>query len=311
MYWKELNISLKKYCTYAVLVIAIIMISLKFTQTEEASESLNVMVAVLEDDTVSRDYLRSNFNDFKIIPVKNRAEGNRFAGNADTFFYYNRVTDVFDVIINPTRANAELISNIFRQSMNQTDFTLEVLEKSNAGSDAWQLEDLKGGMSMFLTIASVAFILISYNLYTSEKHTLDMIIYSPEKTNHIFHAKLCIILFLNVLLCSYYGISVGLPFSIGLLIFFLMMLYSFFGFIFAVMSEKKYITVLFWLLFLFLVISQMFILRVLDITSLKDYFDNGVRFIVTAGIAIMVLGACYFLILRMFQNTILAKREGR
>jgi|GEM_PF-4427612 len=311
MFWKEYNFNFKKYCKYLIFIIIILTIVSKMTQSnEQISDSTDLNVVLLKNDEIAKTFILDISDDIQINYVSYIEGDNKFQNNEDVFVNYNMNTNCLDVIINPDSSDTEVIGTIFQQSQNRSEFDLKVLENPNSKKDDTINIYLKDQLNMLLAVISIAFILIAYNLFVSEKKVLPTIVYSPEKNNNIIHSKMLLLIFMNLVVCLYLFFANSIHYKLILIIFLIIQLYSLFGLIFGVMYNQKKFSGIFWFLVLGLNIGQLYYIKSINLTNVINYLHKTFQFLLVIVIQIFILIVGYILLLKLLKYSFECERKG-
>lgn len=292
MFWKDFNITFKKYYKYFIFIIIILTIEFNAFERNDAvikekQDNSKLVISVLEGASEWSRQVEALDIVKEVVTVESIEEGREFVNYADLFLY--ETDGKRTAVINPYSENAELAVSVIDTIKNTNLFQLSVLTGTE-DENALAGEDFGSGIMLFLTILAVAILLLSYNLVKDDEIVKTQIVYSPENNKTYIRSKTIFM----ILICSLFAVFFSLMYEAdtvwGIALVFLLMLYSFIGFNFAVFSENKVITTLFWLIMFGITVSQMFLLKALDRKEIPDILNKNSYWALAGGLILVLMG---------------------
>ncbi len=275
MYWKELTYGFKRYGIYLVIAVFMAVFLSKFTVISVNIQNDVLKVMTVKNDMKANDFLKKLSDDIQITSISDIKKGlNQINSqkNMDVFVYFERNSKVLQIVINPKSSKSKDIDFLFRQFKTNTDYQLNILEKKEGTQS--ENERYKNIFNSFFFILTFVCVLIPYKMFVDESKTLKAIILSPVKNNSILTAKILSTSLIFSVACLYFLVSYDLSLNVILILFLVGLLYSLFGILFGIFSDRIVISFIFYPILIIITILPMILNNMLDYVSLINTLNN-------------------------------------
>ena len=299
MFWKDLNITISKYSKYIIFIIILLtMMYSTFDRNSKKNETLNdklivpnLVVSVLNSDEKAESLVNDYSSMYKVVRVESIENGKRFNNDADVFLY--STNDGLSAYLNPASQNLDYTILLIDSVFNKNSFKLSLYTQDEEQKMKSDNKKTAEGIDMVFTILSVSLMILSYNMIRDDEPVKNQIIYSPENNKIYVLSKTCVISFVCTLFSIYMTLIYELSPLVCVFIGLFLLLYCYFGFIFAILSRKKLLIICFWGGIAALAVGQMFLMRAFDVTNsvynIKN--DTDIYIIIAIGTAAII---CFY-----------------
>lgn len=309
MYWKEFNLTMKKYYKFLILIIVILTMEYNAFNNNanlasKNEKKYNLSISMMEGDKDIYSAFKSIEYVSKVMFVNSINEGKSFKNKADVFIYTNN--GKYTAYLNHYSNNSGLATSVIDMVANPSKFSLSVL-KNYTVSKAALNENLQSGLLMFFTILSTAILLLSYKIVKDDESVKKAIVYSPEDNSRYIKAKIMLMTFVTALFSVLFLMLFEMSIWLTLFVFEVLIVYSLIGFIFAVLSSNKSIIFVYWIAVLGIAIGQMFLVKGLDLNKfIITIQTNGYMWI---GIGVVVIFIGYIITQKIWNVVNVCERK--